>query len=185
MDWKLVVFFVLGAAIGTSSPAFAQDAQGALEQTMAASPEERATFAAEALVEMAAAEKRVERMLEEAQRDKDDLRVACLTKRLASIRATAEVATQGKLLMERYQAEGTADAEVLAAREFRKIAVGSAKVREYLAEAEACVGDAGTADGDTTVELLTEGGDDDEAPPPLEERGPEPDEEPPAASPFQ
>jgi len=144
-----------------SGSAGAQGTGSSLVQT-ARTPSEKADFAGAAIVEMRAASKDVARMLEAAEKDKDNARIQCLGKKLATIRALEEVSETSSTTMK--QAFATGDT-VAADHEYRKIAIALVKVRQFRAEAETCGGTSGQT-GATTVALVDAGvayGDEDES----------------------
>jgi hypothetical protein len=111
---------------------------GQLEQGSATTDKEKQDFATQAIAEMQNAVKSVGRKLEAAEKEGDDLKIQCLSKKLSGIRALSEVSEDAQVAMER--AINSGDSR-LADHEFRKIAVALSKVRQFMAEADACVGD--------------------------------------------
>jgi hypothetical protein len=163
----LVVLGVLsvgGAAIGGAAfggtafggTAFAQDTSvsGQLESAEATTPKQKMEFAASALTEMESADKAVRKMLETAEKDAGsegaDQKIQCLKNKLASIRALEEVSAGASVSMQ--EALGGNQNE-LADFHFRKIAVAISKVRQFLAEAEACMGVGGVTGGTESVDV--------------------------------
>ncbi len=132
--------------------AAAQGTASAITQA-ARTPEEKAAFADGALGEMRGASKEVARMLEAAEREKNPIRIQCLSKKLATIRALVEVSETSATTMK--QAFATGDT-VVADHEYRKIAIALVKVRQFRAEAETCGGSSGQA-GSTSVSLVDAG----------------------------
>jgi len=111
------------------------------------SPQEKLQYATEAQEEMREHERHVARLLESAKRD-DPEAVPCIDDRLIEIRTLAKVGegAQGPL-----GDALAAEQEERAAHEFRKIAVALMKTRQLRAEADACMGEIGSADGTTTI----------------------------------
>ena len=157
----------------------AQGTGSSLTQT-ARTSEEKVEFAEAAVSEMRTASKEVARMLEAAEREKDNARIQCLSKKLATIRALVEVSETSASTMK--QAFGTGET-VVADHEYRKVAIALVKVRQFRAEAEACGGTSGQS-GATSVSLVDAGVayPDEEAP---VEAGDEAIPDPPPLSQFQ
>jgi hypothetical protein len=128
------------------------DASGQLETAATTSPKEKMDFSTSATAEMSAAEKAVRKMLEQAQKEGDSAtsKVQCLNNKLASIRALEEVSDGANRSMQESLAAGQNE---LADFHFRKIAVALTKVRQFVAEAEACMGQNGTTGGTETVDV--------------------------------
>jgi hypothetical protein len=126
------------------------DASGQLETAATTSPKEKMDFSTGATAEMAGAEKTVRKMLEQAQKEGDTSKVQCLNNKLASIRALEEVSDGANRSMQESLAAGQNE---LADFHFRKIAVALNKVRQFVAEAEACMGQNGTTGGTETVDV--------------------------------
>lgn len=164
--WKLAQTLLFAALI--APPALAQESGGSgmLEQSGSTSDREKVEFSQAALTEMESAATVVSDLLESAEREKDTVKVNCLTKKLSGIRALSEVSAGAKEDMERALSSGdTARAEM----EFRKVAVALSKVRQFLAEAEACVGDADSTPGVTDLNVNVDGLTDDGETSPLDE----------------
>jgi len=148
--------FLFAVALASLAPVTAQaqdsDASGQLETAATTSPKEKMDFAASAVAEMSAAEKTVRKMLEAAQKEGDSAtsKIQCLNNKLASIRALQEVSDGANRSMQESLAAGQNE---LADFHFRKIAVALNKVRQFVAEAEACMGQNGTTGGTETVDV--------------------------------
>ena len=123
---------------------------GELEQSSTTSPKEKVAFSEAAVVEIGGAVKTVEKLLEEAQKEKNVEQVECLTRKLTPLHALLEVSRQSNTTMQ--QALSVSDT-VHADQEFRKVAVALTKSRDFLAEAQACVGDTGVKRGAAAVTL--------------------------------
>jgi len=139
MRGKTFLFAVaLASVVPFAAHAQGTDASGQLETAATTSPKEKIDFATGALTEMAAGEKTVRKMLEQAQKEGEsaDSRVVCLNNKLASIRALQEVSDGANRSMQESMA---ANQNELADFHFRKIAVALTKVRQFVAEAEACM----------------------------------------------
>jgi len=128
------------------------DASGQLEAAATTSPKEKMDFAASAVAEMASGEKTVRKLLEQAQKEGESAtsKVQCLNNKLASIRALQEVSNGANSAMQESLA---ANQNELADFHFRKIAVAVTKVRQFVAEAEACMGQNGTTGGTESVDV--------------------------------
>jgi len=176
--------WIAAALFAVAPTALAQDdgASGQLEQGSSTSDREKLEFAESSVSEMNDAVKSVSKKLETAERESDDLKIQCLSKKLSGIRALSEVSADAKSSMEKALSSGDTS---LAEHEFRKIAVALSKVRQFQAEAEACVGDSDTTPGVTDVNVsidgLTEGTETDLMDPGDIDIG----SEPPDQSPFQ
>jgi hypothetical protein len=112
----------------------------------------------------------VEGLLKDAEnaKVKNVEQIECLTRKLTPLRALLEVSRQASNAMKQSLASNDG---VHADQEFRKVAVALTKSREFLAEAQACAGDAGVERGETTA-TVTDGGDnlvtDEDVPPTVE-----------------
>lgn len=138
----------LGLALG--GPAYAQSTgiSGELEQSASTSPKEKAQFVDGALAEIADGVKTVEGLLADAEKEKNVEQIECLTRKLTPMRALLEVSKQSSNAMRQNLASNDV---VHADQEFRKVAVALTKTREFLAEAQACVGDSGVERGDSSA----------------------------------
>lgn len=160
-----VVLALLSAA-AASAPALAQDSGGSsegstsgglsgqLEASAQLSPKEKREFSHNALVEMQNALMTVDKYLEQAEREQDEDRIQCVRLNQASIKAPADVSERADAAMREALAQGS---EQRAEHKFRKIAVALSKVRQFVAEAEACIGQGGVAAGATQVDVTDEG----------------------------
>jgi hypothetical protein len=146
--------FLFAVALASGS-AYAQDtpdAVGQLESAAATTPKEKMDFATSALAEMSASEKTVRKMLEQAQKEGESAasKIQCLNNKLASIRALQEVSDGASRSMQESLA---ASQNELADFHYRKIAVAITKVRQFVAEAEACMGQNGTTGGTESIDV--------------------------------
>ena len=173
----------LAGVLALSAPVHAQETGvgGQLEQSSSTTPKEKKDFSTAALAEMQAAAKSVSKLLEQAEKEKDIVKIQCLTKKKAGIQALVEVSESSALSMEQALAEGDSQR---ADHEFRKVAVALSKVRQFLAEADACVGDAGAAPGVTEVDVTAEGLTDSEDTEPIYDGVIDVDVDPPDTSPY-
>ena len=149
-----VALAMLVPALGGMGVAHAQgtEASGQLEAAATTSPKEKMDFATSALAEMSSGEKTVRKLLESAQKEGDSSasKVQCLNNKLASIRALQEVSAGANTSMQESLA---ANQNEMADFHFRKIAVAITKVRQFVAEAEACMGQGGTTGGTESVDI--------------------------------
>jgi hypothetical protein len=143
----LVATLLLGA-----SPAFADTPgiEGTLEQSATTSPKEKVEFARAAVDEIGTSVKTVEKLLEQAEKDEDEEAKECLARKLAAMKSLYEVV---KVSNNNMQAALSNSDMTHADLEFRKVAVALSKTREFLAEAHACVGEAGAERGDSAVSI--------------------------------
>jgi hypothetical protein len=141
-------------ALGAEGIGHAQEteASGQLEAAATTSPKEKMDFASSALAEMAGGEKTVRKLLEQAQKEGDSAasKVQCLNNKLASIRSLQEVSAGANSAMQESLA---ANQNEMADFHFRKIAVAITKVRQFVAEAEACMGQNGTTGGTESIDI--------------------------------
>lgn len=140
--------------IALFQPSYAQDPgiSSELERTASTSPQEKADYAAGANVEMRAAVKSITKLLDAARRDSDLEALQCLTNRLTSVRALAQVSESAELSMQDSLDAGEAEK---AGHEFRKIAVALHKTRQLLAEAERCTDEGGPEGSDVTTDVIS------------------------------
>ena len=121
-----------------------------LEQSSLTSIEEKQEFALNANEEMNRAVKKLAKAMSDAEREREAVRLNCLTKKLSSARTLSEVAESANEAMDAAIKANDLDK---AEHEFRKIAVALQKTREFAAEGEACLGDSGSASGVTSVDV--------------------------------
>jgi hypothetical protein len=121
-----------------------------LEMSSTTSPKEKVDFARTAIDEMSASVKTVEKLLEQAEKDKNVEHVDCLQRKLTPMRALLEVSKASNTSMQ----QSLAASEIARAdQEFRKVAVALTKSRDFLAEAQGCVGDSGVKRGDASIAI--------------------------------
>ena len=147
---------VMALALTFGAPVAAQDGEvsGQLEVTSATSAKEKLDFARDALAEMDSTKKRAEKLLDQAERGGEGDQIQCVRLKLASIKTLKQVSERAQSNMSEAIAS---ENDLLADHEFRKIAVALSKVRQFIAEAEACMGEVGSADGSTEVSVNKEG----------------------------
>ncbi len=147
---------LLSAAFLFGAPAaVAQEAgSGAIEQGSTITDKEKIEFVSAAIDEMNAMVKTVSKQLEDAEKEGDDLKIKCLSKKLAAIQALSDVSGNARDAMEKAIDDGESAG---AQHEFRKVAVALSKVRQFKAEADACVSDSSTTPGVTNVNVSVDG----------------------------
>lgn len=165
-----------------AAPAAGQGMGGGVEISRSGDAREMAQYVRSALEEMMSGLKAVSKLADAARRDGDDEMIQCVQARLSNIRALLMVSERANGAMK--DAVGSANAQ-RAEHEFRKVVVSLAKVRQFTAEADACMGDAGSAPGTSEVQVTQTGlteGDDSEA---LDNYSMTVGVEPPDVTPFQ
>ena len=122
--------------------AYAADPEGqvTLEDGATMTAQQKVDFSRSALEEMKTAVKTVEKLLEQAQKEKNAEQIDCLTKKLGSMRMMSDAGQQGATAMQQALANND---NVHGDQEFRKIAVALSKLREFFSEALACTGSVG------------------------------------------
>lgn len=130
-----------GADAATAASAARADKGGAL--VFAAGSEKLNTrqkleFADEALKEMRDSVRRVERMAEDARRQKDIILLNCLYGRLASLRALLKIGEQASTDLRLGLEKENAD---LVDEQFRRLAVARERAVQESVDADACVGE--------------------------------------------
>ena len=150
---RFVVALILATA---AAPAWAATpgVAGELEQSTTTSPKEKVDFTRGAIEEITGAVKTVEKLLEQAQKEKNSEHIECLTRKLTPLRALQEVSKVSNTTMQQALANNDA---VHADQEFRKVAVALTKSRDFLSEAQGCVGDTGAQRGDASVAVVESG----------------------------
>jgi hypothetical protein len=123
---------------------------GTLEQSSSTTAKEKVDFAASAVKEIDAAVVTVQKLLDQAQKEKNTEQIECLQRKLTPLKALAEVSKNSSNALQQFLASNDA---VHADLEYRKIAVALSKARDFLAEAQACVGETGARRGDAVVSV--------------------------------
>lgn len=143
--------FLLAAGL-LAGPALADTPgiAGSLEQSSSTTAKEKVEFATGAVKEIDAAVATVQKLLDQATKDKNTEQVECLQRKLTPLRALAEVSKASANTLQQFIASNDA---VHADLEYRKIAVALSKARDFLAEAQACVGETGARRGDAVVSV--------------------------------
>jgi hypothetical protein len=187
MRLQLISAVILGVALLLPGSAVAQErgsadeARSQLEQSGATSSSEKISFARKAVAEMQDGERKMSKALEQAEKEKDPIKIQCVTKKLSSTRALLEVSLSAQARMKEAIDAG---ANEKGDHEFRKIAVALAKERQFLAEAEACMGGGGKDAGQTQVEVVGASEDRFDVTDPLTGLGDDVGLDPPNTSPF-
>ena len=140
----------LAGLLFAGSPAYAQGVGGTVEISRSGDPREMAQYVRSALEEMMTGLKAVSKLADAARREGDDEMVQCVQARLSNIRALLMVSERANGAMK--EAVGSANVQ-RAEHEFRKVVVSLAKVRQFTAEADGCMGDAGTTPGTSEAGL--------------------------------
>ncbi len=149
------MFWGLALVLGLCSPAaVAQDGTASVEAAAQTSPKEKLDFARNAITEMSDSLKSVEKFLEQATRDGDEELIQCVRIKQASVKALLDVSERANESMQEALASGN---DGRAEHEFRKIAVSLSKIRQFTAEAEACIGQDGVTEGTTEVDVDVKG----------------------------
>lgn len=146
MGWLvLLTWCTTGVAVAQQS-----GMSGELERAGKVAPREMSAFARSATEEILGASKTISRMVDQARRDNELEEVNCLESRLSYVRALLMVTERAHGAMKDAQAAGIADRSE---HEFRKVAVAVSKVRQFMAEAEACLGEGGSTPGTTELNV--------------------------------
>jgi hypothetical protein len=132
------------ALLVSSDIAWAQDAASSLQQSSSISTQEKLDFTDAALSEMKDNIKAIRKLMDSAERDGDLDQIQCVRNKLASIQALLSVSERAQGAMKDALSNGQVDR---AEYEFRKLAVAISKVRQFMAEAQACVGTEDLANG--------------------------------------
>ena len=159
MNRWMVAFGAVGLLFG-AAPGFAQETGPQIQMSRSADPREMVQYVRSALEEMMTGMKTVTKLQEAARRENDEEMIRCVQVKLSNVRALMMVSERANGAMN--EAQSTANPQ-RAEHEFRKIVVSLAKVRQFVAEADACMGDSGTTPGTSDVQVsqsgLTEGDD--------------------------
>ena len=100
---------------------------------------------------------RILSQIEDAQKNKDILRLNCLNEKLGHLRGLLKVVQDAKLGLREAVARENADLEE---HHYRKVAISEEQGQVILAEAEACAGATGSGGVDGTRVVVTVDGDD-------------------------
>ena len=143
-------FIVLMLAMVAPARADTPGIAGTLEQSSGTTAKEKVDFAASAVEEITGAVKTVQKLLDQAQKDKNTEAIECLSRKLTPMKALLEVSKTSQNSLQSFLAASDA---VHGDLEYRKIAVALSKTRDFLAEAQACVGETGAKRGDAVVSV--------------------------------
>jgi len=135
-----------------AAPAWAETpgVSGTLEQSSSTSPKEKVEFAASAVKEIEGAIATVQKLLDQAEKDQKTEQVECLQRKLTPLKALLEVSkTSSNDLQQALAVNNTVQADL----QYRQVAVALSKARDFLSEAQACVGDTGARRGDAVVSV--------------------------------
>jgi len=143
--------------LGVSTSAWGQQTSSVEEIPLGAkaTPRDMEGFVRGALEEMVTGVKSLTKMVDQARREDDTEKVSCLQTRLSYVRTLLMVSERANGAMKEAQAAGLS---TRAEHEFRKVAVAVSKVRQFLAEAESCLGEEGTTPGTTELDVDDPGG---------------------------
>ena len=163
---------------------YAQDSARSSQVQMAgsANPAEMAQYVRSALEEMMNGLKSVSRLSDAARRESDEEMLRCVQVKLSNVRALLMVSERANGAMKEAQSRASGDR---AEHEFRKIVVSLAKVRQFVAEAEACVGDVGSTPGTSEVQVDAAGLEESNEMEPMDDYFTVLGVDPPATSPFE
>jgi len=153
-----------------------------VQMARSADPAEMAQYVRSALEEMMNGLKSVSRLSDAARRESDEEMLRCVQVKLSNVRALMMVSERANGAMKEAQARASADR---AEHEFRKIVVSLAKVRQFVAEAEACMGDVGTTPGTSEVQVDAAGLEEADEMEPMDDYFTTLGVDPPATSPFE
>ncbi len=139
--------FMSGATQAQDQP---DPAQSAIEQMRDASPRDREQYAEETIREIEASVRRVSRALSDAEKEDDQVLIACLSTKLPGLRALQEATQAAAGAM---SAEDSESDNVRAEHEFRKIIVARSMANAQAAEADGCAGGGSENEGTTIIEV--------------------------------
>ena len=146
---SLLIFLLAAPLFVRAAPA---ELNVQLEQSPGSTADDKVKFALAALNEIGGAVRTTETLLEKAQKDKDKNteEIECLQRKLTPMKGMQDVSSVSANSLQSYVAARDA---VHTDQEYRKIAVALAKTRDFLAEAQACVGEVGARDSDNNVTM--------------------------------
>lgn len=159
----------------------AQTSSASLKEVSQISVSEKTRLAQVYLANMDVVVKEVTKMLEDAEKGKDDVRVACLEKKLTTMKIMQQISQDS---FKNMTESATSGKDAMVDTAFRQVSVMHAKILQYRAEADACVGDKSRQAGTTAVQLVESGllGEESTVEPMTDEAG---IDQPPPASPYQ
>jgi hypothetical protein len=106
------------------------------------SPRQRLDYSEDTVTEVKDAVRKVLKMVEVAQKDKEVLLLNCLNEKLAGLKALLKVVEDSDMAMQEALARENND---LAAHEYQKIDMARGQAQQLIAEAEACVPEVGVS----------------------------------------
>lgn len=145
-SWLIAAPVAILLLASSQVPAAEPGVKGSIERLSSSTPQEKLAYAADALDEMRAAERAMER-IESASPD-------CVKQRLPLLRSLIEVSSIAETNMGRWISQGNT---VRADSEFRKIAIALTQSRTLQAEAERCSSGESSAVGDEHMEYTYDG----------------------------
>jgi hypothetical protein len=151
-----------------------------IQQRPTLSTSEMATQVTEYKKRMEEVAKRIQLLIEEARKQKDIIRINCLTDKLVQVKANQNIADRSGQAMQDSASRNDRDA---AFHEYTRITIVNQNVQVLGGEAEACVGEDLSYVGATRVDVDTEGVPPGDPTQPGSPTGPE-IARPPSASPF-
>jgi hypothetical protein len=156
MKTSRTAFLVLAmsGAFSFQSVSFAQTEATLAEEVASTSPKEKMQFVQTAIDQMKTWSGEVEKLLSDAEKDKDDIRVQCLNKKLTTMRTLLEITQAAKVTMSTALSAGENER---AEHEYRKIRVALDKSQQYRVEADACIGVVNEGPGSTAVTVTGAG----------------------------
>jgi hypothetical protein len=173
----MVVLLSTGPAFGQSSGRTSQ-----VQSARSGNPAEMSQYVRSALEEMMNGLKAVSRLSDAARREGDDEMLRCVQVKLSNVRALMMVSERANGAMKEAQARSSGER---AEHEFRKIVVSLAKVRQFVAEADACMGDVGTTPGTSEVQVDAAGLEEADEMEPMDDYFTVLGVDPPPTSPFE
>ncbi|MFH1467736.1 MAG: hypothetical protein ABIO70_25340 [Pseudomonadota bacterium] len=157
MAHRVLYILALLTLLLAALPAAAQegDVIAQLEQGAQLSPEEMLQYTDTGIAEMNSGVEAVAKMLEAAERDREIVKVQCLSNKLTQLRAFANVGGSIQQHVKDSLAENDPEQSSFHLRQF---VVLMARFRELRAQADACVGPgSGKGNANTTVDVTEAG----------------------------
>jgi len=141
--------FLIAAFLALPRAALAQSADDGLA-VAGSSPPDQIAFVQDVRGEIGQAEKQLQRLLEQQQKQDDPNAVECLVTRLTSVQALSKVTTAAQTSLVSALAAG---AEERAMHELRKVTVAITKTRALVGEAQRCAAGTSFESGTTTTDV--------------------------------
>lgn len=149
---RAVAAMVVALGLAFSPAAFAAEDAGAVGAGMTSKQKVEHAETTEASLEEGVG--RVLTQIEDAQRQKDILRLNCLNEKLGHLRGLLKVVQDAKLGLREAVARENADLEE---HHYRKVTISEEQGNVILAEAEACAGVTGSGEDGTRVVVTVDG----------------------------